>query len=124
MLRVCSAGRVPGVVVPQILLEFYATVTSGRRVATPLSSEQARAELEGFSRRLAVLPVPADSLAHLLAALTTHPRPGHGVFDLFLIAQMKSLGIGDVCTYNVSDFSYPGIRALEPDQALATYAPS
>lgn len=121
VLRLCASGRLPGVVVPQVLLEFYATTTSGRRVATPLSSQQARSAIDGFCRRLTVKPVPGDALPYMLTTLAAQPRIGQSVFDLFLIAQMRSLGIGDVCTYDVSDFSFPGIRALEPADVLAIY---
>lgn len=121
MLRSCADGRVPGVVVPQVLLEFYATVTSGRRVPNPLTPQQARAEIDGLCRRLDVRPVPHDSLSGVLGALAASPRVGHGIFDLYLIAQMRSLRIADVCTYNVGDFAVPGIRALPPSDALAAY---
>jgi len=82
---------------------------------------QARATIEGFCRRLTVKPVPSDVLSHLFVALSVQPRAGHGVFDAFLVAQMKGLGIGDLCTYNVADFNVPGIRALEPAQVLSLY---
>jgi predicted nucleic acid-binding protein len=121
VVRLCAAGSLPGVVVPQVLLEFYATMTSGRRVTTPLSPQQARDEMDGFCRRLTVKPVPADVLPHLLAAISVQPRIGQGIFDLFLVAQMKSLSIGDICTYNVADFNFPGIRALEPAEVLKLY---
>jgi len=121
VVRLCASGSVPGVLVPQVLLEFYATMTSGRRVTTPLTPVQARATIEGFCRRLTVKPAPSDVLSHLFVALSVQPRAGHGVFDAFLVAQMKGLGIGDVCTYNVADFNFPGIRALEPAQVLSLY---
>jgi len=121
IVRLSAAGTLPGVVVPQVLLEFYATMTSGRQVTTPLSPAQARAEVEGFCRRLTVKPVPTDVLSHLFASLSEQSPSGHGIFDVFLVAQMKGLGIGDVCTYNVAGFNFAGIRALEPAQVLALY---
>ncbi len=121
VLRLCASSRVGGVLVPQVLLEFYAIVTSSRRVTTPLSAAQAISAIAGFRRRLTVKPVPGDSLAQLLNALSTQPVVGQSVFDLFLVAQMISLGIGDICTHNVNDFIFPGIRALLPAQLLALY---
>jgi predicted nucleic acid-binding protein len=121
LLQLCTGGTVPGVVVPQVLLEFYATTTSERRVRSPLTPKQASAEIDGFCRRLTLKPVPGDVISHLLSIVSTQPRTGQSIFDLFLIAQMRSHGIGDVCTYNVADFAFPGIRALEPQQLLALY---
>lgn len=121
LLGFCAAGSVPGVVVPQVLLEFYAIATSSRRIARPLTPQQARTEIDGFCRRLAVRSVPVNSFDALLTLLDSRPVTGHQVFDHLLVAQMRSLGIGDICTYNAADFALPGIRALEPLQVLALY---
>jgi predicted nucleic acid-binding protein len=51
-----------------------------------------------------------------------YPRRGQDVFDLVLVAQMRSHGIRTICTRNVRDFDVAGIRAIEPAQAVAVYA--
>jgi predicted nucleic acid-binding protein len=115
VLRAVS-GRIAAALVPQIILEAYATVTSARRVNQPLSPRDACAWLGTIRRALPVKPVNPDALGALDALIDAHPVRGGDVFDLFLVAQMRSHGIGDICTYNGRDFALPGIRAFEPSQ--------
>jgi predicted nucleic acid-binding protein len=115
------AGRIPGVLLPQILLETYSILTSRRRTSNPLSPGKAWATLTQLRQRLTTYPVPADAVARLDAVLGIHPKHGAEVYELFLVAQMQSLGISDICTYNVTDFALPSIRPLEPGPALQVY---
>jgi predicted nucleic acid-binding protein len=110
------AGSVAAVLVPQVILEAYSTVTSPRRVNRPLSSQQAWTWLKSVQTALVVKPLAANVLDEFDILIAAHPRVGGDAFDLFLVAQMRCLGVTDVCTYNVSDFALPGIRALEPSQ--------
>lgn len=121
LLELVQAGRVAATLLPQVFVECYSVLTSARRVASPLPAEQARAALGVLRRVLDVKPVPAGALPELDRLLARHPRLGAEVFDLFLVAQMRCLGIEDVCTYNVADFVLPGIRALTPPQVLAAH---
>lgn len=109
-------GEVAAVLMPQVLLEAYSIVTSPRRVNQPLTPQRACSWLKSLRSGLSVKPVPADALDEFDALVATHPRAGGDAFDLFLIAQMRCHGITDICTYNTSDFTVPGIRAFEPSQ--------
>ena len=113
VVQLAAAGRLSGVIVPQVLLELYSTVTT-RATKVRLMPQQALEAIEGFRRRIGVKSVPDDVLSHLSKVLATHPRTGPDIYDLFLIAQMRSHGIADICTYKGSDFAYPGIRAVDP----------
>jgi predicted nucleic acid-binding protein len=109
-------GEVAAVLVPQVVLEAYSTVTSPRRVNHPLSPERACSWLKGLRTALTVKPLTTDALDEFDALAAAHPRVGGDAFDLFLVAQMKCHGITDICTYNVSDFTLPGVKAFEPSQ--------
>lgn len=117
-------GQMPLELVPQVLLEFFSTVTNPRRVprAIPAADGWRQvAALRGRGRMLDVLPRALDILGELL---TTRSPRGYEVFDLFLAAQMLSHGVGTICTYNVRDFAgIPGIEAITPEEALRRYVP-
>lgn len=116
------AGRLPAVVVPQVLLEFFATVTNSRRFNAPLSPEAAWLVVEMLQRGLKVLEVLPTVMGHL-ATLVQNRRPlGQTVFDAFLAAQVLSHGLGSICTYNTRHFSgIAGIEAITPEEALRRY---
>lgn len=122
LVRAALAGRIPLELVPQVLLEFFSTITNPRRVSRALSSTDAWLQigaLRGSCRMLDVLPRAFDILGQLLA--TRRPR-GYEVFDLFLAAQMLSHGVATLCTYNVRDFAgISGIEAITPEEALRRY---
>lgn len=116
LVRRAAAGEVLAILVPQVLLEAYSTVTSPRRIDEPLSPRQAADWLSSLRRALEVRPVPRGSFEEFETLVATHPRAGSDIFDLFLVAQMRCLGISDICTYNTADFALPGVRAVEPSQ--------
>ena len=103
--------------VPQVLLEFYAIVTDRRRVAKPLDTAQAREAIEALR---SIFPVPdagAEALGRLPGAIAEKTAAGGEVFDAWLVAQMRVLGMDRICTYNAKNFAgYEGIRALRPGE--------
>jgi hypothetical protein len=80
-------------VTPQILCEFYAIVTNGRRVLKPRSSADALAAISDMLGFLRVLPVPVTAIDEVMALLRRHPVTGGEIFDLQIIATMKLNGI-------------------------------
>ena len=121
VLRSGTAGRLPAVLLPQVLLECYAVITSPKRVSRPLASEQAAAALRSVRSSLEVKSVPEEVLDELDEILEAAPRVGPAIFDLFLVAQMRGLRIAEVCTYDKAGFALPGVTALSPPEALARY---
>lgn len=116
------ARNVPGVLVPQVVLEFVATVSNPRKVARPLSPVQAWREATILQRSLPILNLESASLEILGQLLLRQPRRGQAIFDLFLVAQMRSHGIGQICTYNTADFrGILGIEPLTPEETLKRY---
>jgi predicted nucleic acid-binding protein len=117
-----ATGAMPGVLVPQVLVECYAVITSPRRFAHPTVPEHAWGVIRSLSGAIEVKPVSESFFDDLDSVVTRHPRRAQDVFDLALVAQMRSHGIRTICTCNVRDFDIAGIRAIEPTQALAVYA--
>jgi len=113
-------GDFPAVLVPQVLLEFYAVVT-GNRVEHPLAPETALEEVKILRSVFPVLEASSDALERLNEILSRHPSiRGGNVFDAWLVAQMKSLGIPVICTYNTADFTrYDDITAAAPGEIFA-----
>lgn len=122
LVQAALDGRVPGVLVPQVLLECFATVSSPRRIPSPVDAPEAWRWVEILRTGLPVLEVRPEALMLLGQLLTSRPVRGSAIFDLFLAAQMRSHGVGTICTYNVTDFArLPGIEALTPEEVLARY---
>ncbi|MFQ5745560.1 MAG: type II toxin-antitoxin system VapC family toxin [Acidobacteriota bacterium] len=93
-------------IAPQNLAEFYAIVTSGRRVPAPRKPEEALAVIEQFLERpgLELLPVPTDVVARWVALARRRPVVGGDLFDIQLIATMLGNGITRIYTFNRDDF--------------------
>ncbi|HET7036109.1 MAG TPA: type II toxin-antitoxin system VapC family toxin [Thermomicrobiaceae bacterium] len=116
-------GRLSGVVVPQVLLEFFAVVTHPRRVEHPLAPAAAWRQVMILRTALPVLEPGAGVLTSLGQLVTVHQPSGGSIFDLHLAAQMQAHGIATICTYNRSDFAHlAGIAAVTPDDLLAGLA--
>ena len=105
-------------VTPQILMEFYAIITDPRRVTSPLSSEEARAEVEKYvnSPRVIMLHPTQDILTRVIALLETYPQvTRQTVFALFIVATMLGNGVSRIYTFNESDFAlFTEIETMRP----------
>src|SRR6267142_6051839 len=111
-------GEVPLVVTPQVLMEFFAVITSPRRVTAPRSPEEARAEVEKYARADNILKMYPDSTAleQTLDLMQHHPQVARQeIFDLFLVATMMATGVTRIYTYNQQHFTrFSGIEVLAP----------
>jgi predicted nucleic acid-binding protein len=110
------SGRLDAVIVPQVLMEFYAVVTSARRVSSPLSPEDGASQVADWRETIVVRYPTSACLDDWMTLVGQLRRVGQDVHDLFLIAQMRSHGISDICTANVGDFTgVTGITAHRPE---------
>jgi toxin-antitoxin system PIN domain toxin len=111
-------GEVPLVVTPQVLMEFFAVITSPQRVTTPRSPEEARAEVEKYARANNILKMYPDSTAleQTIDLMQHHPQVARQeIFDLFLVATMMANGVTRIYTYNQQHFTrFAGIEILTP----------
>lgn len=114
--------RLPGVLVPQVLLEAFAVLTDRRRVASPLAPGLAWAEIDGLARTISVLYPHHQALVEFARIVEQHGPKAQSVFDAFLVAQMWAAGISAICTHNVADFGgFKGISAETPDATLGRF---
>ena len=110
------SGRLDAVIVPQVLMEFYAVVTSPRRVRSPLSSADGASQVADWRQAIAIRYPSSACLDGWMTLVGQLQRVGQDVHDLFLIAQMRAHGIADICTVNVGDFAgVPGIAVHRPE---------
>jgi uncharacterized protein len=111
-------GEIPLVVTPQVLMEFFAVITSPRRVTTPRSPEEARAEVEKYARAANILKMYPDSTAleQTLDLMQQHPQvTRQDIFDLFLVATMMANGVTRIYTFNQQHFTrFAGVEVLTP----------
>jgi predicted nucleic acid-binding protein len=79
-------GELPLAISPQVLLEFFAVVTSPRRVAHPRSPEEAREEIEKYVRAPEIRKIhPGENiLDRVLTLLQQYPQVARQeIFDFF-----------------------------------------
>ena len=111
-------GEVPLVVAPQVLMEFFAAITSPWRVSLPRSSEEARAEVEKYACADNMLKIYPDrtALDRTIELLHHHLQVARQeIFDLFLVATMLANGVTRIYTYNQQHFTrFAGIEVLTP----------
>jgi toxin-antitoxin system PIN domain toxin len=119
LVETAVAGGVAAVLVPQVLLEFLAVVTSARRVSRPLDTRRAWEHVAALRSRLPVLDVKPAALTVFGELITSRRPAGRAIFDLFLAAQMRTYNVGVICTYNVADFAtFPHLEVITPENAL------
>jgi uncharacterized protein len=102
---------------PQMMAEFYATVTNPRRVTAVMSPAEALVVLDdllsfpGFQ----LLGLPSDDVTRWIRLLKAHPVRGQDVYDYQIAAAMEAHGIRTIRNYNLDDFrDFPHINALKP----------
>lgn len=104
-------------VAPQVLAEFYAVITDGRRVDPPFQPAEALDAIENVLALpgITLLPVPIDVVNRWIALARQQPVKRGAIFDLQLVATMVGNGVTKLYTYDVSDFQpFPAIEAVEP----------
>ena len=95
-------------VTPQILAEFYAVVTNPRRVTEAKSSDEVLNVIEMLLALpgLSLLPIPVDIVTQWIQLLREHPVTGSDVFDVQLVATLRSHGVTQLYTFNRQDFAW------------------
>ena len=118
-VEAARAGRWRCGLVPQVLLEFFAVVTDKRRVASPLAPAAALEQVAVWRAIFPVFEVGEEALDHLTGVLAERAAKGGGIFDAWLVAQMRAAGMETICTYNRGDFTgYEGIRPVAPEEMM------
>ncbi|HVA22982.1 MAG TPA: type II toxin-antitoxin system VapC family toxin [Chloroflexota bacterium] len=121
VLQAAVKRQIQAFLVPQVLLECYSVVTSPQRGRQLLQPSEILAEIHAWRSRIPMLEVRAEAMDELARLITATRRTGPRVYDLFLVAQMRTHRVREICTVNLRDFRIPGIRAYLPEQTLARY---
>lgn len=117
LLRSAEAATANLCVTPQILSEFYAVITSPKRVTRPRSPEEALAAIERVLAYpgMTLLPTPADLVKRWMDLVRSHPVTRQHVFDVQLVATMLGNGVRRIYTFNRGDFErFEQIDVLSP----------
>ena len=114
-----TADRDLIVVAPQILTEFYRTVTNPRVVDPPATPEEALQEVIRL-RSLFDTAYPGQRTSRLFEGLVRKHRPTSArVFDYYLAATALTFGLTRIYTFNTRDFAdIDGLEAIEPPANL------
>ncbi|NPV79250.1 MAG: PIN domain-containing protein [Firmicutes bacterium] len=119
LVKAVQTRRLDGALLPQILLEFFAIITDGRRVARPLGAKEAWEQVKLLKVIFPVLDAGLKSLEYLKDAVTEGKVKGSDIFNAYLVAQMRACGISVICTYNTRDFQkYSGIIVQTPEELI------
>ena len=108
------AGHIEAYVTPQILFEYFAVVTNARFVTTPISGEEALADVESMAAAFNVLTPPADLTNKVVALTRQLGFKGRHIFDVQIAATMLSAGITDIYTYDDRFEKIPGLVVHRP----------
>jgi len=109
--------KMPLCICPQVLMEFYSTITNPKRVTDPVSSEAAIREIEKyFTCRWIVKIHPKEkTLAATIELMQKYRVKQMEIFDLQLVAVMLSNRVKRIYTFNRDDFEkFTEIEVVEP----------
>jgi toxin-antitoxin system PIN domain toxin len=102
---------------PQILTEFYSTITNAKRVAVPYTPQKAVEFLEALLdlEHVVLVPIPREVPNLMFALLKQRDLTGPRVFDAQIAAIMLAHGVKNLFTDDAADFKqFPGIEILDP----------
>jgi predicted nucleic acid-binding protein len=115
-------GRVIGrrqalAIAPQVLLEFVHIVTDGKRFSRPLSMELAleRTAFWWNAREVRQVFPTAEAFRLFHEWMRSNALGRKRILDTFLAATYLSVGIREIVSCNVRDYSiFPGFTAIDP----------
>ncbi len=113
--RLAEAGA-EACISSQVLAEFYAVVTSPRRVRRPLApAEAAQATRSYLDTGISVLYPSETTLRLALQLASARGVQGQAIFDAFIVATMLDHGVRTIVTANEADFrAFEGLTVLNP----------
>lgn len=114
----CLNGEFVLCISPQILLEFFAVITSPRRVTNPVTPENAILRVKEYLETPNIQKIyeNEDTLRITIELVEKYKPAQQHIFDTHIAATMVSHGLKRLYTYNEKDFSqYSEIEALNPE---------
>lgn len=100
-------GEIIVCVAPQVLLEFFAVVTSPKRVTKPMKSDKAIEEVQKYLEADKIIKIypEKDTLIKALELAKEYGVKGQEVFDLQIVATMLTNEVTNIYTYDLNHFS-------------------
>jgi predicted nucleic acid-binding protein len=116
LLTKINTGHLKSCISPQILCEFYATVTNARKFRRPLSPSEATEIITGYLESdISLLYQKYNTIKLTLDMAIRYKISGLDIFDTQIVATMIENGVGTIYTANISDFKqYSEITAVNP----------
>jgi len=110
-----AAGKFPGFITTQVVLEYISIVTNPKRVAVPVSCVQAWEDVKEFMTAFSVLPLRVEDIERVASLSQELNLAGPKLFDLGIAVSALGAGINTVYTYDTSVFGrIPGLHVVEP----------
>ena len=111
-----AQGQLEACISAQVLTEFYAVVTDGRRFQPALTPGQAQKELRAYLSSSLKLILPKETtVSRMLQLIGSRTVRSGKIFDVFLAATMLDNGVIRIYTENIIDFEViRGIEAVDP----------
>ena len=106
---------------PQMLAEFYSTVTNPRRINPPLSIDRALQEVDNIQALagLTLLPIPVEVVPRWVQLARQYRIGRSDIYDTQIVATMLENEIRRIYTFNVNDFTvYPDIGGFDTSSTL------
>jgi predicted nucleic acid-binding protein len=114
-------GEISACISPQVLSEFFVTITRAdhRAVQHPISCEQAVAEQRKYceSEHLHLLHPGPQIMERTFWLLAQYPVTGLRFYDMYLVATMLENDVTRVYTYNTRHFApFAEVEVLSPPE--------
>ena len=110
-------GNIPLCISPQVLFEFFAVITSPKRVTQPVKSQEALDEMTKYLRANHIMKIYPKStvIEKTIELCQKYNTKSQEIFDVQIVATMLSNGITAIYTYDTGHFSrFEEIEVLTP----------
>ncbi len=114
-------GEISLCLIPQVLSEFFTTITNPKQVTSILTHENAISEIEDcfLKGECDLIFLHRNSIDKIIELLKKYHVSAQDIFDLQLVATKLSNNVARIYTYNEKDFArYSEIEVLNPESAI------
>ncbi|HAV10257.1 MAG TPA: hypothetical protein DCX22_01375 [Dehalococcoidia bacterium] len=111
-----NTGEVQACLSPQVLAEFYATVTNSKKVKHALTADEAVATVDGYIDSDILKLYPGEgTMKHTYEIAQRYRTKGLDIYDAQIVALMLENDVTTIYTANLSDFKrFKDIVAVNP----------
>ena len=111
-------GNINAYIAPQVLYEFYAVITSPKRVINPLSTNLALKEVKNYMRATQfkkIYPLKDTTMDRVFELVDSIKLIRTDIFDAHIAAVMLENGVTHILTDNEKDFvRFKDIKVTNP----------